>query len=103
MSPPACMSNRCLSLGERSSVTHEPSSLTVVVEYFFIRSPWVAGNVVALVPSQAGCLDLVSRDAWHLRSPPSREAGSGATGHMAASEPSHAGRRGLGPRNAWRP
>jgi hypothetical protein len=53
------------------------------------------------VPSSAGCLDPVPRDAWRLRSPPSSEVGSGAIGHVAASEPSHAGRRGPGPRDAW--
>jgi hypothetical protein len=40
MSPFARASCRCLSPGERSSVMSEPSSLTIVAEYFSIHFPW---------------------------------------------------------------
>jgi hypothetical protein len=71
-----------------------------------------AGNVAAPDPSRAGMQGPEPRGTWPRRSPPeqggmvqshgargsagalmSREAGSGATGHMVASEPSRVGRQ----------
>jgi hypothetical protein len=103
MTPLARASSRCLCLCEHSSVTCEPCCLTVVAKYFFICLPRVVGHVVAPKPSCAGGRGLELRDAWSPRSPPeqgdevhshgthggsralsSREAGSGATGCIAA-------------------
>jgi hypothetical protein len=96
MSPPARASCNCLGPGECSSVMREPSSLTVVAEYFFIHLPWAVGYATAPEPSTQGGgvwhrgthggseALLVERwgpeprDVWQLRSPLSREAGSGA-------------------------
>jgi hypothetical protein len=54
MSLPAYASCRHLGLGECSSLTSEPSSLTVVAEYFFIHFPWVAGHAAAPEPFKQG-------------------------------------------------
>jgi hypothetical protein len=96
MSPPAQASCNCLGPGECSLVMREPSSLTVVAEYFFIHLPWAVGYATAPEPSTQGGgvwhrgthggseALLVERwgpeprDVWQLRSPLSREAGSGA-------------------------
>jgi hypothetical protein len=98
MSPPAHASCRCLGPGERSSVTSEPSSLIVVGGYFFIHFPWVAGHVVTSEPSHARRWGPVPQDALWLRSPSSREAGSGCHGTCGGPGALRAGRWGLVPR-----
>jgi hypothetical protein len=74
-----------------------------------------AGHVAALEPSRKGRSDMEPRNTWQHRCPPrqgggtrgiagtllSREAGSGATRHMAASEPSLSGRQGPKLRDTW--
>jgi hypothetical protein len=77
------------------------------------------GHVATPEPSQAGTRDTEPRGTWQRRSPPeqrgvwsrgtrgnarslsSREAGSGAAGHVAAPEPSRAGRWGPESRGTW--
>jgi hypothetical protein len=95
MSPLARASCRCLGPCERSSVTHDPSNLTIVAEYFFIRLPWVVGHVVALEPSHVGRRGPEPRAHGGSGALPRREAGSEAVGCMATPEPSRTGR--LGP------
>jgi hypothetical protein len=70
-------------------------------------SHWEAGSgaterVVAPEPSEQGSGDRCHGAHGGPGALPRREARSRVTGHVAAPEPSHAGRRGLGPQDAWR-
>jgi hypothetical protein len=81
--------------------TREPSCIDMPTRFFFMleaRGPQgTAGRVAAPEPSRQGGRVWSHMTRGGTGALPSREAGSGATGNVAASEPTLAGRQGLVP------
>jgi hypothetical protein len=87
-------------------VAHDPLS---TVGHVMAPEPSLAGRWVqshgtrgstGALPSHVVGPEL--RDTWKRRSPSIREVGSRATGHVATSEPSRAGRQDPEPLDKWR-